>query len=55
MIATFYIFNTLVVTIKMQSFNAKKDNSICLAKYTFWPYLTPSSSRSNATMLVVAL
>src|SRR2546425_288329 len=55
MIATFYTFSALVATVRGQFSGAKEGGSICLTKYTSWPYLAPSSSRSNTTMLVAAL
>ena len=54
-VATFYTFSASVATIEVQSSGAKEGGSICPAKYTSWPYLAPSSSRSNATVLVAAL
>ena len=54
-VATFYTFSASVATIGVQSSGAKEGGSICLAKYTSWPYLAPSSSRSNATVLIAAL
>ena len=54
-VATFCTFSASVATIGVQSSGAKEGGSICPAKYTSWPYLAPSSSRSNATVLVAAL
>ena len=54
-VATFCTFSASVATIGVPSSGAKEGGSICPAKYTSWPYLAPSSSRSNATVLVAAL
>ena len=53
-VATFCTFSASVATIGVQSAGAK-GGSICPAKYTSWPCLAASSSRSNATVLVAAL
>jgi hypothetical protein len=52
-VATFCAFSASVTTIGDAIMGNKEDGSICPAKYTSWPCLTPSSS--SAAMLVPAL